>query len=78
MDSASLMRRARMSAQLGVKEMAAALGVSIQFIYDIERGRRGIPEGMVEKFPGAALRLVVEAFAEMHERRAKELRGLLW
>ena len=77
MNSIDVMRHARLRAKLSVKEMATALGVTAQFVYDIEHGRRGIPEQMVERFPGESREIVAEAFVQMHEERVRVLRALI-
>jgi len=76
MNSAILMKQARKAAGMTVRQMADALEITVQFIYDIENGRRNIPEQMIERMPPVAREIVASAFAKMHQERAAKLKSL--
>jgi transcriptional regulator with XRE-family HTH domain len=71
------LKNARISANMTQRDLAAALGLTPQFINDVEHGRRELGEQHYIRLPIGIRRAVVTAdIEEMNERR-KKLRGLL-
>jgi transcriptional regulator with XRE-family HTH domain len=63
---------ARKKAALSQRQVADALGISYQFMNDIERGRRPLGEQHYEKLPEAIRTAVIKAAkAELRERLRK-------
>jgi DNA-binding XRE family transcriptional regulator len=71
------LKNARVSAGMTQRELAAVLGITPQFVNDIEHGRRELGEQHYIKLPIGIRRAVVTADIEEMDERRKKLRRLL-
>lgn len=71
------LRSARLAAGLSQREVAKALGITPQYLADLERGRRELPAARYAALPDPIREAVVHETIRHHEAIIEALRGML-
>jgi DNA-binding XRE family transcriptional regulator len=72
---AAALRAARIEAELSQRDVAEAIGVTAQFVCDIELGRRQLSEKYVSRLPWSMRNKVSDAMIADHEASIERLRA---
>jgi len=73
MTVSSALRAARTESGLTQREVAAALGITAQYMSDLESGRRTMPEKYIERLPDVIRRRVASVLTESKLAELAEL-----
>lgn len=72
---ASALKNARITSYLTQRQVADALGITPQFVSDIENGRRDLTEKYIELLPETMRHVVRQAFIAQHQSAIERLNG---
>jgi transcriptional regulator with XRE-family HTH domain len=78
MTVADALRNSRVSAGLTQRQVAEMLGVTPQFMSDIEQGRRALGEKYLSKLPDGMRRIVATAMVSEHETAISRISDEIW
>ncbi len=78
MKVADALRRSRISAGLTQRQVAEMLGITPQFMSDIEQGRRALGEKYISKLPPVMRAFVATAMMDEHKTAISRICDELW
>jgi transcriptional regulator with XRE-family HTH domain len=78
MKVADALRNSRISAGLTQRQVAEMLGVTPQFMSDIEQGRRALGEKYLSMLPDDMRRIVARAMVSEHETAISRISDEIW